>query len=107
MIHWKTALRTLSALAGFFWVPALAFAEEASRSADTIRDTGVSGLWILANISYAGMRAQNNPHAGWRVLAFIFGMPGTILSFIVVGEGGGRAYGIVLPVQQPSPPAGS
>jgi hypothetical protein len=30
MIHWKTALRSLSALAGFFWVPALAFAEEAT-----------------------------------------------------------------------------
>jgi hypothetical protein len=54
MIHWKTALRSLSALAGFFWIPALAFAEETSRSAETIRDTGVSGLWILANISYAG-----------------------------------------------------
>ena len=107
MIHWKTALRTLSALAGFFWIPALAFADEASRGAETIRDTGVSGLWILANISYAGMRAQNNPHSGWRVLAFIFGMPGTILSFIVVQEGGGRAYGIALPVQQPTPPAGT
>jgi hypothetical protein len=59
MIHWKTALRSLSALAGFFWIPAL---------------------------------------------AFIFGMPGTILSLIAVEEGGGRAYGIALPVQRPSPP---
>ena len=104
MIHWKTALRSLSALAGFFWIPALAFAEETSRSVETIRDTGVSGLWMLANISYAGMRAQNNPNSGWRTIAFLFGMPGTILSYIFVEEGGGRVYGISVPVQRPSPP---
>jgi hypothetical protein len=104
MIHWKTALRSLSALAGFFWVPALAFAAETSRSAETIRDTGGSGLWVLANIGYAVMRAQGNPHSGWRTLAFLLGMPGTILSLMVVEEGGGRAYGIEVPVQRPTPP---
>jgi hypothetical protein len=107
MTHWKTALCSLSALAGFFWIPALAFAEETSRSVETIRDTGVSGLWILANISYAGMRAQSNPHSGWRALAFIFGLPGTIVSLLAVPEGGGRAYGIALPVQRPTPPGES
>jgi hypothetical protein len=50
------------------------------------------------------MRVQSNPHAGWRVLAFIFGMPGTIVSLIAVQEGGGRAYGIAIPAQRPTPP---
>lgn len=58
---------------------------------------GVSGLWVLANVSYAGMRAQSNPNAVWRVLAFIFGLPGTLLTFLVVQEGGERAYGVDLP----------
>jgi len=63
----------------------------------SIQDTGVSGLWILANISYAGMRAQNNPSAGWRVLSFIFGLPGTLITYFAVAEGGERAYGIEIP----------
>ncbi|MGA2170638.1 MAG: hypothetical protein ABSG62_20810 [Terracidiphilus sp.] len=62
-----------------------------------IQDTGISGLWILANISFAGMRAQNNPSVLWRTLAFIFGLAGTILTFIAVDEGSDRAYGIDLP----------
>jgi|GEM_PF-1543971 len=103
MIHWKTALRSLSALAGFFLVPALAFAAEASRGAETIRDTGGSGLWIVANIAYAIMRAQNSPHSGWRTLAFLLGMPGTFVSLFVVEEGSGRAYGIAVPMPPPSP----
>jgi peptidoglycan/LPS O-acetylase OafA/YrhL len=60
-------------------------------------NTGVSGLWVLANISYAGMRAQNNRDKFWRTLAFIFGLPGTLLTFVFVDEGGDRAYGIHLP----------
>jgi hypothetical protein len=59
---------------------------------------GATGVWTLANISYAGMRAQNHPSAGWRILAFICGFPGTLVSFIVVGEGSGTAYGIKLPI---------
>jgi hypothetical protein len=62
-----------------------------------IRDTGISGLWILANISFAGMRAQNHRSVVWRALAFIFGFPGTLVTFFVVTEGGERAYGIDLP----------
>jgi hypothetical protein len=58
---------------------------------------GVSGLWVLANISYAGMRAQNSQNSGWRILAFIFGFPGTFVSFLSITEGSGRAYGIELP----------
>lgn len=63
----------------------------------TVRHTGVSGLWILANISYAGMRAQGHQSVGWRILSFIFGFPGTLLSFLVIHEGSGRAYGIDIP----------
>lgn len=58
-------------------------------------------LWALANVSYAGMRAQNHPSAGWRAVAFIFGLPGTIISYFAVREGSHRAYGIALP---PPPP---
>jgi hypothetical protein len=61
------------------------------------QDTGVSAIWILANISYAGMRAQNSPSSGWRVLSFICGFPGTLLTYFVVTEGGERAYGIDIP----------
>jgi hypothetical protein len=58
---------------------------------------GTSGLWILANISYAGMRAQNSPSRWWRIAAFIFGFPGTLISLIMITEGSERAYGIELP----------
>lgn len=64
------------------------------------RDAGISGLWVLANISYAGMRAQKHPGVGWRILSFIFGFPGTLLTFFVVEEGGERAYGVELPKKQ-------
>jgi hypothetical protein len=69
-----------------------------------VRDRGVSALWMLANISYAGMRAQNNRSGGWRILAFIFGLPGTILTFFAVPEGGERAYGIEIPTSRSSIP---
>jgi len=62
-----------------------------------VQDAGTSGLWVLANISFAGMRAQNNPSVGWRILAFIFGFPGTIVTFFAVAEGSDRAYGIDVP----------
>jgi len=84
-------------------VPALAQAEETARvGGETARSTGVSALWILANVSYAGMRAQGNRNRFWRILAFIFGFPGTLLSFIVVPKGGERAYGVDLP-KKPAP----
>ena len=61
------------------------------------QDTGVSAIWILANISYAGMRAQASPSGGWRVVSFLFGFPGTLLTYFVVAEGSERAYGIDIP----------
>jgi hypothetical protein len=63
----------------------------------SIQDTGVSGIWILANISYAGMRAQSNPSTGWRILSFLFGLPGTLITYLAVAEGSERAYGIAIP----------
>ena len=56
-----------------------------------------AAIWLFANISYAGMRAQNHPSVGWRVLSFIFGFPGTLLSYFVVKEGSERMYGIEIP----------
>ena len=84
--------------AAFLLFPAAALAQESMRrSVDTASGGGASVIWIFANISYAGMRAQNSPSAGWRVLSFIFGFPGTLLSYIVVEEGGERMYGIDVP----------
>ena len=58
---------------------------------------GVSAIWLLANICYAGMRAQGHPSKPWRVLSFLFGLPGTLLSWLVIKEGSNRAHGINLP----------
>jgi hypothetical protein len=74
-----------------------ALAQASTASQAQIRDTGISGLWVLANVSFAGMRAPNNPSALWRTLAFIFGLPGTIVTFFALDEGSERAYGINLP----------
>ncbi len=74
-----------------------ALAQTGAASQSQIQDTGISGLWVLANVSFAGMRAQNNPSALWRTLAFILGLPGTIVTFFAVEEGSERAYGIDLP----------
>ena len=86
-----------SLLLGF--IPAAAFAESFS---PTAKNTGVSGIWILANISYAGMRAQDHPSAVWRIVAFIFGFPGTLITFFAVKDGGERAYGIDIPRKRES-----
>ena len=82
-------------LLGCFSCTSVALAQASTQS--QIQDTGISGLWVLANISFAGMRAQNNRSVLWRTLAFIFGLPGTIVTFFVVSEGSDRAYGIELP----------
>lgn len=62
----------------------VAWAQASVTPQSEIRDTGISGLWVLANVSYAGMRAQNNPSVLWRTLAFIFGLPGTIVTFFAL-----------------------
>jgi len=81
----------------WFFSASAALADTVPGSGVRVEDTGISGLWVLANISYAGMRAQNSPSKGWRILAFIFGLPGTIVTFLAVKEGTDRAYGIDLP----------
>jgi len=83
-----------------FWlfVPATVFAQEAfGISLTTMTITGFFGIWILANISDAGTPAQRRNQTGWRFVAFIFGLLGTLLTFLVVSDSGGRAYGIQLP----------
>ena len=62
-----------------------------------VQTGGVSAIWIMANICYAGMRAQGSTSSGWRIISFIVGLPGTLLTYFVVGEDSGRAYGIELP----------
>ncbi len=84
-------------LFGLISCTSAALAQGGTVSQAQIRDTGISGLWVLANVSFAGMRAQNNPSAFWRTLAFIFGLPGAIVTFFAVDEGSERAYGIDLP----------
>jgi len=43
------------------------------------------------------MRAQNHPSKGWRIVSFIFGFPGTLISMLAIAEGSERAYGVDLP----------
>ncbi len=75
-------------------LPAVAFAEN---QAHPVYITGISWIWVLANISYAGMRAQGHPSTGWRIVSFMFGLPGTIITTFAVKEGGERAYGVDIP----------
>jgi hypothetical protein len=89
--------RDLTVLGGCFFCTCAALAQSNTTAQTQIQVTGISGLWVLANISYAGMRAQNNRSVNWRILAFIFGLPGTIVSFFAVAEGSDRPYGIDLP----------
>ena len=65
---------------------------EASRT-----DCGVSAVWVFANLSFTAMRAQASGSTFWKVLTFIFGFPGTLLTLLVVTEGRERAYGIDMP----------
>jgi hypothetical protein len=97
-MSWKFA----SVLGALAWaMPAVAQAAEGSGGTVvdgfTVADKGVSGVWVLANVSYAGMRAQDHVKGGWRTVAFIFGFPGTLVSLLAVGEGSNRAYGVSLP----------
>ena len=84
-------------LLGLFSCSSAALAQASGSTHSQIQNTGISGLWVLANLSFAGMRAQDNPSVLWRTLAFIFGLPGTSVTFFAVAEGSDRAYGIDLP----------
>lgn len=89
------ARKLLTGLTAFAPFTAIA-SSTATQSQGTAR-AGVTGLWVLANISYAGMRAQNSTSTGWRIIAFIFGFPGMLISFLVITEGRERAYCIEVP----------
>jgi len=58
---------------------------------------GASATWIFANLSFTGMRAQDKGTTFWKVVTFIFGFPGTLLTLMVVERGSQRAYGIDMP----------
>lgn len=90
---WTMRSRLLCFVLGILALPTTAFADTGDRAGSA----GISGLWVLANFCYAGMRAQAHRNAGWRIVSFIFGFPGTLLSMLVVEEGGERAYGVDLP----------
>jgi hypothetical protein len=92
--------RVKLALLNALWlsaIPATAFAQGAERTTTIIQNSGVSGIWVLANLAYAGMRAQGSKDSGWVLLSFIFGLPGTLLTLFVVTDGSERAYGVDLP----------
>ena len=83
-------------------LPSIAVAADVvAQGGAPVARSGITGLWVLANFSYAGMRAQNSQSAGWRILAFIFGFPGTLITFFAVSEGSERAYGVQLPRKRP------
>jgi hypothetical protein len=84
-------------LFGWASCASVALAQGTTSEEIQVTHTGISGLWVLANVSYAGMRAQNNSSKFWRILAFIFGLPGTIVTLFAVKEGNDRAYGVDLP----------
>jgi hypothetical protein len=58
---------------------------------------GVSAIWIFANLSFTAMRAQGKGTTLWKVISFIFGFPGTLLTLLVITQGSERAYGIDMP----------
>jgi Na+/melibiose symporter-like transporter len=91
-------LLRLAGVIGFVMLASLVtWASTTGTTARDAGDGGASAVWIFANLSFAGMRAQNSSSKGWRIIAFIFGFPGTLLSLFVVEEGGERVYGIEMP----------
>jgi hypothetical protein len=66
---------------------------------------GVSAVWIFANLSFTGMQAQAKGSMFWKVVSFIFGFPGTLLTLLIVNKGSERAYGIDLPRRAVRPAA--
>jgi hypothetical protein len=66
---------------------------------------GVSAIWIFANLSFTAMRAQDKGSDFWKVVSFIFGFPGTLLTLLVVEKGCERAYGMDMPRRSLTPEA--
>ncbi len=58
---------------------------------------GINAVWVFANLSFTAMQAQAKGSVFWKVVTFIFGFPGTLLTLLIVNKGSERAYGIDLP----------
>jgi hypothetical protein len=82
---------------GFLLLMTAASAQETSSSPTRGAEGGVSAIWIFANLSFTGMRAQATGSMFWKIITFIFGFPGTLLTLFVVTRGSERAYGIDMP----------
>jgi hypothetical protein len=78
---------------GALCLPALA----QGTSSPTGTEGGASAIWTFANLSFTGMRAQATGTTFWKVVTFIFGFPGTLLTLLIVARGSERAYGIDMP----------
>ena len=92
-------MQTLRAMAA---VGALIATTASAQSIDlpsqvVVQTGGLSAIWALANFCYAGMRAQGSLNTGWRIIAFISGFPGTLISYFVVRESSERVFGVDLP----------
>ncbi|MBV9036677.1 MAG: hypothetical protein JO182_19465 [Acidobacteriaceae bacterium] len=81
----------------FFAFVTTAAAQDTSVSTTAGTQGGASAIWIFANLSFTGMRAHAKGSTVWKVVTFIFGFPGTLLTLLVVPSGSERAYGIDLP----------
>jgi hypothetical protein len=64
---------------------------------------GVDAVWVFANLSFTAMRAQATGTLFWKVVSFIFGFPGTLLTLVAVKEGSERAYGMDMPRKADTP----
>ncbi len=64
---------------------------------------GVDAVWVFANISFTAMRAQEGGTTFWKVVTFIFGFPGTLLTWLIVDKGSERAYGLDMPRKAATP----
>lgn len=64
---------------------------------------GVDAVWVFANLSFTAMRAQNKGSDFWKVVTFIFGFPGTLLTLLAVDKGSERAYGMDMPRKPAAP----
>jgi hypothetical protein len=60
--------------------------------------SGLTLVTVACNMAYAGMRAQNNPETSFeQTMTLMFGLPGTLVTMLVVEKGSERAYGVDLP----------
>jgi hypothetical protein len=93
----RLTFRLTYLLVGAFAFPSLAAAFQTGQAVPTGTEGGVSAIWIFANLSFTGMWAQDHKSTFWKAVSFVFGLPATLLTLIVVDRGSERAYGIDMP----------